>query len=134
MARYIDADALIKMIDRDIICLTKDCEDTKSLIMEQIGKKWFAPTCDVVPRSEVEELELKLEAERSFKPLAITLAKQEVAREIFDVLDKKKRYLMKNNNYNLFKASIDFFDHIDDFVGLTGEEILAEIEKKYIGE
>lgn len=120
---------------------------------------------DVVPRSEVEELqktcdlfsetiqEMDKEIERlkvsdaskeectirqhcEIKELKAELskAKQKVAREIFDVLDKKKRYLMKSNNYNLFKASIDFFDHIDDFVGLTGEEILAEIEKKYTGE
>lgn len=48
MSRYIDADKLIKMIDKDIICLTKDGEECKRIIMEQIGKEWFAPTADVV--------------------------------------------------------------------------------------
>lgn len=48
----------------------------------------YTNSADVVPRSEYEDLELKLEAERSFKPLAITLAKQEVAREIFEEIEK----------------------------------------------
>jgi ribosomal protein L33 len=48
MSRYIDADALIKKLTYDIVCLTKDGEECKQCIIDHIGKEWYAPTANVV--------------------------------------------------------------------------------------
>ena len=55
MARYIDADKLIERIKRDVITLSKDAEEGKQFMIDHIGMNWFAPTEDVVSRSECEQ-------------------------------------------------------------------------------
>ena len=77
MSRYIDAEAL-----------TRDLIDNRSFYPAIVKRAIEnAPTVDVVPRSEVEELKVELEAMRgaanSYK-LHYEKAKQEVAREILD--------------------------------------------------
>lgn len=109
MPRYIDADELYKSeIERcHCVPLIGSCSnDNKSLrdVLEE------APTVDVVPRSEVEELKVELKAMRgaanSYK-LHYEQAKQEVARKIFAEMD---------------------------ILGTYNPVLYAELKKKYIGE
>ncbi len=99
MARYIDADGLIKKVfPYDVVdkkCYTINAKTIYEAIQE-------APTADVVPRSEVEILEVRLEmAEEANKGLselyhtdtdALVEARRktevEVAREIFEEVNK----------------------------------------------
>lgn len=55
---------------------------------------------------------------------------QEVASTVIKFLINKKHELQKDND--LINASVEFYDFIDNFIGLTGEEILAELEKEHI--
>ena len=85
------------------------------------------PAEDVVPKSEYETLELTLEAERSFKPLAITIAKQEVAKEIFEEIEK----LLDYHSYTqFFQGEICPTSYFEKDL----EDSIAELKKKYIGE
>ena len=98
MARYIDADGLIKKVfPYDVVdkkCYTINAKRIYEAIQE-------APTADVVPRSEVEILKVRLEmAEEAYKGLselyhtdtdALVEARRktevEVAREIFEEIE-----------------------------------------------
>ena len=110
MARYIDAEKCAKTI-RD------KCNVPLGYALSLLAE---IPTADVVPRSEVEQ------------------AKQEVAREIIEHFVNKKNELLKFKYHQDIKdywlQKLEFWEYIDNFVGLTGEEILAELKKKYIGE
>lgn len=63
---------------------------------------------------------------------------KEVAREIIEHFVNKKNEFRKfkyhQDQDDFWMRTLGFWDYIDNFVGLTGEEILAEIEKKHIGE
>lgn len=53
MARYIDADALIEYIDKNVVCTSRDSEECKQFMLDHLAMESFAPTVDVVPRAEV---------------------------------------------------------------------------------
>ena len=121
MARYIDLDEAMGQIAK-IIKNTKDKKSTEVLF--QVGDAIMdCPTADVVPRSEVEELEAKLEKQDLWERLLkaeshapiIEKAKQEVAREMLDDINN---IAYMNENGDLYLDRADF----------------AELEKKYIGE
>lgn len=63
--------------------------------------------------------------------------RQEVAKEIIERFVNKKNELRKfeyQDQNDFLRRTLDFWCYIDNFVGLTGEEILAELEKEYAGE
>lgn len=109
MARYIDAERFDVVTFQGV---SEDFIDGMDYILDMIDK---APTEDVVPRSEVEEIvKFKDMAYAELKSLFIE-AKQEVAREIFELIDCA-------------------FSPVFDYNGYTIKEYIAEIKKKYIGE
>jgi hypothetical protein len=85
---------------------------------------------------------LKEKADRHLDNLKAVLderAEQEVASRIIGHLVSKKNELCQVEYHqkeidDYFLRALEFWDYIDDFVGLTGEEILAYLKKKYIGE
>ena len=103
--RYIDADKL-----------TKDLIENKSFYPAIVKRALEEiPTEDVVPRAEVEK------------------AKQEVASMIIEHFISKKESLCQVKYHqedidDFFIRLLEFWDYIDNFVGLTGEEILAELK------
>ena len=77
-------------------------------------------TADVVPKSEVEQLKIELEAMRTSAnayKMHYENAKQEVAREIFDEIEK---YWIKS-------------DTLPDCARLVDLDKIAELKKKYTG-
>lgn len=119
--RYINATKLQKVVFEASWCNEVDCQQTLRLLDE-------TPTEDVVPRSEVERLEQKLKDQdftntilraNAHSPV-IERAKQEVAREIFEEIDK---ILETQEKYLYCNPSLAYV-----------YELIAEIEKKYIGE
>ena len=143
MARYIDADKLIERIKRDVITLSKDAEEGKQFMIDHIGMNWFAPTEDVVSRSECEQC--KEVSFNALKDLQETFAKgiQDVAREIFEEIEQDIT-LALNSNYKAkeehIKRSEPYLSHFRDLVdgkicALCGiDDFLTELKKKYIGE
>lgn len=128
MEKYIDREKLIKeLIDKGFY---------PAIVKSAIEN---APTEDVVPRKQSEDWkEIAIAYQKQFedtyedKQMAIKQAKQKVAREIFEEIEKSI-----HNNY------IDLADNVpndDDyylgkFAGISeAETIIAEYEKKYIGE
>ena len=142
MARYIDADALIKkifpynVVDKKLYCINAQA------VYNAISK---TPTADVVPKAEVEELVHKLECllchatggklsyhtyplatmERAVTDYiqecydeAYDEAKVEVAREIFEEIEQRT----KDVGFSSFAEKFEFADFI------------AELKKKYTGE
>lgn len=86
MPRYIDADALAV---KWMLANTQERETFRQIIDEE-------PTADVVPKSEVEMWQGALKAEELHNELtmemakkALTNAKAEIAREIFEELERK---------------------------------------------
>jgi hypothetical protein len=64
MPRYIDADALIDRIKRDVITLSKDAAECKEFMIEHIAMDWFAPTTNVAPIADtVKKMQERLKAE-----------------------------------------------------------------------
>ena len=130
--------------------------DREKLIKELIDKGFYpaivksaienAPTEDVVPRKQSENWkEIAIAYQKQFedtyedKQMAIKQAEQKVAREIIEHFISKKERLRQAEYHqqdmdDFFLRPLEFWDYIDNFVGLTGEEILAELKKKYIGE
>ena len=89
-----------------------------------------APTEDVVPRSEYEELSIELEAMRcaanSYK-MHFENAKQEVAREIFEEIEEA---LAQHSYAQCFQGEVCATSYFDYDL----EDSVAELKKKYIGE
>lgn len=79
MARYIDADKLIAYISENVVCTSRDSEECKKFMVEHLAMDWFAPSVDVVPRSEVDKVRL----------LAYESGKRVVSREIRTALLKE---------------------------------------------
>ena len=164
MARYIDIDQLIDKIEgTDWYHISKLGELTKganskydiplykhSDIKDALNN---APIVeDVVPKSEVEEQIAKLlvsETTELHIPMKIAFnvrtehpiykaIEQEVAREVIEHIINKKNNLSQSEYHkdidDFWLRRLEFWDYIDNFVGLTGEEILAELKKKDIGE
>ena len=125
MARYIDADKLLAdILDERIINKTEKAQTVLKHFEIMVNRQ---PTADVVPKSEVEELKGELaiaerhekDARALFKDAVIQLqnARQEVAREIFEEIEKFARRPFPES-----KA-----------VYVIKEREFAELKKKYTG-
>lgn len=120
MPRYIDADELKRLSIK---------------FGEEQGKQRFSellceyidciPTADVVPKSEIEKLNNKLiiwkqDRFNLYQRLELyEMARQKVAREIFEELKQKKKELWNSGKYTMFECWCKAED---------------EVKKKYIGE
>lgn len=142
--RYIDADALIQDFDNDVHCLRlggmkgtrRPLDISLKNVIERIED---ATTEDVVPRAEVEKFIQEIDqiqkdkAEITYlKEQLIAKAKQEVASTIIEHFISKKESLRQEKFHqedieDFFLRPLELWDYIDNFVGLTGEEILAEL-------
>ena len=89
MARYIDADKLIKSLELSIQSWSGDCNSNAPTMVrvyqDVVYRVKNIPTADVVPKSEVEKTVEKL---MSATDKVICEAKQEVAGEIFEEIEK----------------------------------------------
>ena len=86
MPRYIDADALIRLIEIDALCNFGNFSKR-----DVIGSIKALPTADVVPKSEVARLQEdvdRLQEINNRQVENIKFAEQRVAREIFEEIDK----------------------------------------------
>lgn len=113
MARYIDADELLKRLPDDLPYKAS----VKRVLIQ-------APTADVVPRCEVEELNRAyLEYEETS---GLKQAKTEIAREIFEEIDNA---LIEN-----FHADCQMGDCIEDYYDDNLRDDIFKIKKKYTEE
>lgn len=141
MARYIDADALKTAIlmkyraNWEIPCSSEDrliqrvVTDLRVLIEKSI-------TADVAPKSEVEELKGELaiaerhekDARALFKDAVIQLqnARQEVAREIFEEIEK----IVDNNTYKSYLPNSSLW--CKEYKSNQIIVDIAELKKKYM--
>ena len=124
MERYIDADSTIKAIrNRFNIYFEIPCDSDDRRVQEIIGevKKIIQeqPTADVVPKSEVEQLQIELEAMRTAAS-SYKMHYENLARDIF----KDVRELL----FSSFTAVMPCNSR------LVNLNELAEIEKKYMEE
>ncbi len=102
MPRYIDADALLKGLELSIKSWSGDCNSNAPTMVrayqDVVYRVKKAPTADVAPRAEVERLTVELQAMRgaanSYK-MHYENAKAEVAREIFEEIDKYAKVVTK---------------------------------------
>jgi hypothetical protein len=127
MPKYIDADILKERLED----FSKWCRDGRKQGVDFVLDCPLPdiPTADVVPRSEVEGLEKENEIlSKSNKTLAfsrtrieaeIEKAKQEVAREIFEEIEKNM-VTIDDIDFNRFRA--------------IGRRTFEELKKKHIGE
>lgn len=120
MSRYIDAEVLTDhMLERynDLCEKYGDYDHYTTGYGDAIDTIENTPTADVVPRSEVEELK---KIYRTYNK-AIKYERQEVAREIFEEIDKEY-----GENCGAYR--------IDDLTYGQLWDYLAELKKKYIVE
>ena len=155
MARYIDADAVIKEIDAAQVSL-----ESNNDAMWEINKKYYKglcmarriideqPAADVVPKSEVDQLKKALEAQDA----EYTQALQDKAREcnmVIDMIRLENRanlaLLNSSHEQELAKAKRDIARkviaevdlliskyHLEPYYSVNDMEIdLAELKKKY---
>ena len=130
MARYIDAD-LLKQCIQDNITRYFTCGAGGYCLAEDVVEDIDAfPTADVVPKSEFVKNELP-----EYYSACREIAKTEVAREIFEEIDKEIEEALKSNYkvlpqlefsnelYNSVRGKIDALRGIESFI--------AELKKKY---
>ena len=133
--RYIDAEALIKKIYPIGIGDGRYTINAKAVKLAIDN----APTADVVPKSEVEELKAiiadhKASEERMEELYSNT--KAEVAREIFEEVENEINNELTNNKKVLPQVEISnvlwnrVSGRINAFQGIL--EFIAELKKKYI--
>ena len=119
MARYIDADAIHKFVDEKVA-------EGKDGWRNGVPYEWAyaltvidnAPTADVVPKSEVEELK---QIYRKYNK-AIKNERSEVAREIFEEIEKKS-CVISETNHSTGSTRVVCYQ--------ISAEKLAELKKKY---
>lgn len=140
MPRYIDVDKLYKSeIERcHCVPLVGSCTNDNKSLRDVLDN---APTADVIPRSEIDELnKICRETEQKCIEAAIEMidqAKQEVASDIFDKLLSHtsvgirliKELINEEENSNVKKCLMGRFNEL-----LGMEKVIAELEKKYIGD
>ena len=123
MARYIEANDLVRAMtlqaNRTMLGKIAPPQLSYSEMLEIIAD---ATTADVVPRSEVERLQGALKAEELHNELTMEMAqkalqnaKVDVAREIFEEIEKLVHTLRYDADYSVFDLQSD----------------IAELKKKY---
>lgn len=109
MARYIDADALIRLIEIDAVCNGGNFSKR-----EVIGSIKVSPTFDVVPKSEVEALlkenerwMIEYAGFRAGVKSSIKNAEQKVAQEIFAKMENIINRYCKDYKYTIADVLLD---------------------------
>ena len=134
MARYIDADKTLEFI--------KETNANYHWLLSQYSASWIydfiesRPAADVVPKSEVEKLENEVERLTNIlnsyalqygtvidKHIVIERARDEVAREIFEEIEK----LTFSFGYGVRN------DHTVAHTRTVDDDLLAKLKKKYTG-
>ena len=93
MPRYIDADALIRLIGIDAICYKPYSRRDAIACIKAIN------TADVVPKSEVDWNSIPVDVSEALKQRAVEKAKSDVAREIFAEIEKLHLHI--TNDFDL---------------------------------
>ena len=107
MPRYIDADEAIRLSKEDKLAWVYDLTDLEEFL---VG----VPTADVVPKSEVEEL--KKAYANYEETTGLKQAKQELAREIFEEIERQQFFLK---------------DHAGNVGVVVMRKDIAKLKKKY---
>jgi hypothetical protein len=89
MARYIDADALIDRIKRDVITLSKDAAECKEFMIEHIAMDWFAPPANVAPIADTVK-KMQDELKKTFS----ALCKGEMA-DLYRIIDQIAKEILE---------------------------------------
>ena len=131
MSRYIDADNAHEEIEA--IQTSLESNDDKVWYKNKPYYKGLAmarrvineqPTADVVPKSD----SLPLDVHEALKQRAVENAKAEVAREIFEEIEK----IIENNRYKSYLANSPFWSWSYRIVEII--KGIAELKKKYTEE
>ena len=145
MARYIDSEALLELINEDCKYknptneYTRGCNEVCDWAIKVIKNM---PTVDVVPKSEADkwyqeyhaikdELKQEKEYHRATEKLAdrycaeLQTLKAKVAREIFEEIEK----IIENNRYKSYLANSPFWGWSYRIVEII--KGIAELKKKY---
>ena len=143
MARYIDAELALKIIDSYAKTVTADGKVVVDAIRDIV--EVITPTADVVPKSEVEELQAEAENLRNANAdLALALlyeceptkehlselekaVREKVAREIFKEIEEVFRQHTEGGYY---LNGAWFPERLDLYTG----DAVAELKKKYTEE
>lgn len=89
---------------------------------------FFQNTADVVPKSKSEFDSIPVEVAQVLKDKAVEKAKAEVAREIFEELDKRlDKVCIVANRETEYNSFIGVVQQVFDAVGV----VLSELKKKY---
>jgi hypothetical protein len=137
MTRYIDADALVKAIDRKLLIFGYTITVAEALrLQENVFRQMIdaAPTADVVPRAEYDVLDAecsRLERYESRWCDEVFMARAKVAREIFAEIESsiKQRVLVverlaeDSENEDYYTGCADAYCRIGGYI--------AELKKKY---
>ena len=133
MPRYIDADALVEDFDNDVHCLRlgglkgtpRPLEISLKNVIERIEE---ALTCDVVPRSEYEDLEFQ------FKELDIECDRLEKVEEKLQDYKRVFGELVINNGNNivLIGDNVEFIDRrvAEGFKNLAVKQAKQELARE----
>lgn len=139
MARYIDADELIRLIEIDALCNKYFSKRDVIASIKAIN------TADVAPKSEYEKAVKIIEQVNRLAgelkadlPFHNEMIKTETAREIFEEIEIEIKEALNSNYiarphiaeseelYHIVEGKITALSGIEDFI--------AELKKKYIGE
>ena len=140
---YIEKEPLIEFITKGL----NNPDKTKAFghdAIEILAEIEYAPTADVVPKSEVENI-ISDQRQRlnEYKKQIVTLqekldqAKADAAKEIFDELEREIEDALKNNYDALrrFEDSDDLWHNVNGKINtLRGlEHFIGELKKKFEG-
>lgn len=140
---YIEKEPLIEFITKGL----NNPDKTKAFghdAIEILAEIEYAPTADVVPKSEVENI-ISDQRQRlnEYKKQIVTLqekleqAKADAAKEIFDELEREIEDALKNNYEALrrFEDSDDLWHNVNGKINtLRGlEHFIGELKKKFEG-
>lgn len=126
MARYIDADKLIKSFELSIMSWGRDCNSSAPIMMRAYQDALYrvknVPTADVVPKSEIETLQEEVNRYKRY------FFRHDYDEMIAEVLDKLDRFI--NSNCIEIKDERGIKGYVTSGVHFA----IAEFKKKYTEE
>ena len=139
MERYIDADSTIKAIRNrfniyfEIPCDSDDrrVQEIIEIVIRTIKEQ---PTADVAPKSEVDQLQIELEAMRGAAN-SYKMHYENLAREIFAEIEKKIHSMHYNANTKRKTVKVEELkEQIDWVLHEVIPNMIADLAKKYMEE